>query len=462
MTEGSRNYSVLHELRPEDLPVPFLATDAAGRIVLSNKAAVELWGGGPGTGQWEGSWVIRTADGTILPDGFAASLSMKGVVSGSKEAVVQRPDGSRLRLLIFSKPIHDRENLPAGAAHVIINITPHDLGRQVEQLLASIVESSHDAIVSRNLDGTVTSWNRAAEELYGYAAHEIIGRPHEVLLPRDHLDEEKAITERVRSGGRVEPYETTRVRKDGSLVHISLTASPLRDVNGTIVGMSKIARDITELRRAREHEKLLLGEMSHRAKNILAVAGGLVALAARGAQTPKEMVKSVHERLGAYSRAHDLTRPGLIAGEYASGRPTTLHALMDAILAPYVEHAEPTAEPNIAIDGSDVAVDGNAATNLALVLHEFATNSAKYGSLSRPDGKVRIACCEKGEGISIRWEESGGPAIATTPKSLGFGTLLTRRTVEGQLGGTIDYAWRSGGVVITLELPLARLCAPQT
>ena len=142
-------------------------------------------------------------------------------------------------------------------------------------LLAAIVESSDDAIASKTLDGIVTSWNRAAERLFGYAAEEMIGRPIAVLAAPGRENEMPAILERIRRGERVDHFDTVRRRKDGTLVEVSLTVSPVRDEAGRIVGASKIARDITERRRAEQERELRLGELRHRVKNLLAMVQAL-------------------------------------------------------------------------------------------------------------------------------------------------------------------------------------------
>ncbi|HEX3755148.1 MAG TPA: PAS domain S-box protein [Rhizomicrobium sp.] len=132
--------------------------------------------------------------------------------------------------------------------------------------LAAIVESSEDAIISKDLDGIITSWNAAAERLFGYSAAEIIGRPVTVLIPEDHLDEEPEILARIRRGERISHYETVRQRKDGQLLDISLSVSPLKNADGAVVGASKIARDITERKRAErqlEQQKRRLELLDH-------------------------------------------------------------------------------------------------------------------------------------------------------------------------------------------------------
>src|SRR5262249_54229060 len=202
--------------------------------------------------------------------------------------------------------------------------------------LAEIVESSHDAIVTKDLNAIITSWNKGAERLYGYTSDEVIGKPVTILMPPERHNEEPAILERIRRGERIEHYESVRRRKDGCLIDISLTVSPLRDAAGNVIGASKIARDVSERKRAAEQQDMLTREMSHRVKNAFAVVNGIVALSARSASTPQEMAREIGARLAALTRAHDLARPGLIETSRGT-EPMTFHALVRAILAPYLD-----------------------------------------------------------------------------------------------------------------------------
>ena len=136
--------------------------------------------------------------------------------------------------------------------------------------LASIVDSSDDAIVSKNLDGVITSWNKGAERVFGYAAGEAIGQPITIVIPRERRDEERTILTRIRRGERIDHFETMRQRKDGNLILVSLTVSPVRSASGEIVGASKIARDITAQKRTQEQIATLAREAEHRSKNLLA------------------------------------------------------------------------------------------------------------------------------------------------------------------------------------------------
>ena len=240
------------------------------------------------------------------------------------------------------------------------------------------------------------------------------------------------------------------------MVDISLTVSPVRDRRGNIIGASKIARDITERKRAEERQDLLLREMDHRIKNLFALAIGIVSLSGRSARNVQDLVRSVRERLSALARAHALTLSRGRGDDAQGTKPTTLHSLIRTIIAPH-ENIEDTQGERITIAGPDLGISGSAISSVALLLHEFGTNSAKYGALSAPNGQVEIVGAEHGQTFVLTWTERGGPAIPTPPDDEGFGAILTRATVTGQLGGEISRDWRPEGLVIRLSLPRERL-----
>jgi PAS domain S-box-containing protein len=170
--------------------------------------------------------------------------------------------------------------------------------------LASIVESSDDAIVSKNLDGIITSWNASAERVFGYSAVETVGQPITIVIPQDRRHEEPEILTLIRRGGRVDHFETIRQRKDGTLITVSLTVSPVRNVKGEIVGASKIARDITEQRRNQERIGTLAREAEHRSKNMLANVQAVVNLSE--AETLDDFKKAIKGRINALAHVHSL------------------------------------------------------------------------------------------------------------------------------------------------------------
>jgi PAS domain S-box-containing protein len=315
----------------------------------------------------------------------------------------------------------------------------------------AIIESSDDAILSKDLEGLILSWNRGAERLFGYTSEEAVGKLVTIIIPPDRLDEEPTILEKIHRGERIEHFETVRQRKDLSLVDISLTISPIRNSRGKIIGASKIARDITELKKARERQRLLLREMSHRVKNLFALSGSIVGLSARLAKSPHELAESTRARLSALARAHALTFSDGF-GDTAH-QPTTLQSLIRTIVAPFDEPEH----PRIAVSGIDAGVSGSAVTSLALLLHEFATNAAKYGALSIAAGSVKVVFAEEGDAIVIYWAEHGGPPVAAPNGGLGFGDVLSRIAVSDQLGGEIVRDWGPGGLAIRLSVPRSRL-----
>lgn len=198
--------------------------------------------------------------------------------------------------------------------------------------LAAIVESSDDAIVSKSLDGIITTWNLSAERLFGYTAAEAVGRPITILIPEDRSDEEPAIIARMKAGERVEHFETVRRRKDGTLIDISLTISPIRQSDGKIIGASKIARDISERKRITEHQNMLLREMHHRVKNLFAITGSIITLAARTAHTPEELAEGMKNRLISLSHAHQMTLPPFSGLAQSTDQTTTFFTLLTHLL----------------------------------------------------------------------------------------------------------------------------------
>ena len=315
----------------------------------------------------------------------------------------------------------------------------------------AIIASSEDAIVSKDLDGVILSWNEGATRLFGFTAEEAVGKPVTIIIPPDRLDEEPVILDKIHRGERIEHFDTVRQRKDGSLIDISLTISPIRNSSGKVVGASKIARDITELRKARDRQHLLMREMSHRVKNLFALSSSIVGLSARWTKSPHELAEAARARLSALARAHALTFAH--GFDEAADKPTTLHSLVRTIVAPFDEPEV----PRITLSGIDAEVSGSAVTSLALLLHEFATNAAKYGALSSAEGTVKIVLAEEDHRVLIHWIERGGPPVAAPKDAEGFGGTLSRIAVSDQLGGEIARDWRSEGLTIRLSVPRSRL-----
>lgn len=247
------------------LPVALYTTDADGLITYYNSAAAELWGREPSLGNeyWCGSLKLFWPDGRPMAHDecpMAMAIRSAQPISGV-EAIAERPDGTRYLFVPHPTPLFDEEGCVNGAVNMLLDVTSWRSAEEGAHRLAAIVESSDDAIISKRLDGTITSWNAAAERLFGYTSEEIVGRPLLVLIPEDRRAEEEHIVGRIRNGERIEHFETIRQHKNGDLIDISLTVSPIKRADGVIVGASKIARDIGERRRAdalmaRQNERL--------------------------------------------------------------------------------------------------------------------------------------------------------------------------------------------------------------
>jgi PAS domain S-box-containing protein len=274
---------------------------------------------------------------------------------------------------------------------------------------------------------------------HGYLAEEVIGKPITILIPADRHDEEPKILERIRRGERVEHYETVRQRKDGSKIDISLTISPVKNAEGKIVGASKIARDITDRKRTEAQLVILAREAEHRAKNILATVQATVHLSQ--SDTPDGLKQAIEGRIQALANVHSLFVESRWTG-------AELRTLVTQELAAYCQQGE----PRVRIGGPNVLLESNTAQAVAVTLHELATNAAKYGALSVPDGRVHVEWSRgAGERLVLRWTESGGPPVEP-PARKGFGTRVMESIIRGQLNGEARFDWRAEGLACEIAV----------
>lgn len=240
---------ILYSQLIEVLPVAIYTCNKDGYITSYNQAAAELWGRHPLTEEdrWCGSWKIFRPDGTPLAfDDCPMALTLKnGQPVTGEEIIIERPDGTRKNILPHPQPVFDTLGQLTGVTNMLVDITERKAAEAHQARLAAIVQDSEDAIISKTLEGIVTSWNPAAERLFGYTEQEMIGQPIIKLIPAHLKEEEPAILERLKRGEKVDHFETKRITKDRRLLDISLTISPLRNKQGTIIGVSKIARNIT-------------------------------------------------------------------------------------------------------------------------------------------------------------------------------------------------------------------------
>jgi PAS domain S-box-containing protein len=431
----------------EQLPFAVYVCDRDGLVLRYNHRAAELWGRSPKLGDPDerfcGSYRMFRPDGSLLPHHQCpmADVLRTGISVRQQEVHIERPDGSRGIALVDIEAIKDSSGNVVGAVNCFQDITERKRGEEAALRLAAIIESSDDAIVGKNLDGIITSWNAGAERIFGYLAEEIIGKPIMLLIPPDHRKAEEAIMARIRRGQRVEHYQTVRQRKHGSLIDISLTVSPVRNAQGIVIGASKIARDITEHKRNEAQIVNLAREAEHRTKNILATVLATVRLS--NADTSDDLKQLIEGRIDALAKVHTLFVESRWAG-------AELHRLATQELLAYGGEKE----GRVRIEGPVVMLEPITAQTTAISLHELATNAAKYGSLSAAGGHVEISWSLAADGrLSLRWIESGGPA-ATPPTHRGFGTRVMENMI-GQLRGGVRFDWRDEGLSCEITLPLA-------
>ena len=251
----------------DKLPVAAYICNTVGQIVYFNQHAVDLWGRQPKLNdqadRFCGSFELFSAEGTPIPhDQCWMALALKsGQEFNGQEIIIKRPDGVRLTVLAHVNPIRDESGTLIGAINILIDIQERQQSEQVRALLASIVESSEDAIVSKTLEGKILTWNAGAEKLFGYTAAEAVGQPITMLIPPELLDTEQDILARLRRGERIEHFETERIKKSGQRIDISLSISPMRDSTGRIIGASKVARDISARKQSEAALDLAKNEM---------------------------------------------------------------------------------------------------------------------------------------------------------------------------------------------------------
>ena len=354
-------------------------------------------------------------------------------------------DGSERIVDFAMHPIRDGSGAVAFLHPTGIDITDRKLieaalykNEQRLRSLASIVESSDDAIVSKNLDGIITSWNRGAEQIFGYTAEEAIGQPILIVIPADRHSEEREILTRIRRGERIDHFETIRQRKDGTLIVVSLSVSPVKDADGKIIGASKIARDITEQKRSQEQIATLAREAEHRSKNLLATVQATVRLSQ--SNTSDGLKGAIEGRIQALANVHSLFVKTRWIG-------ADLLTIATQELAPYSERNQ----RRVRIDGPPVLLDPNAAQTIAVTLHELATNSAKYGALSVPNGQVDLVWSHEANGqLHLRWTEAGGPKVQE-PTRKGFGGRVIEQ-MSAQHSGKASFDWRAEGLVCEITL----------
>ncbi|HKH46805.1 MAG TPA: PAS domain S-box protein [Thermoanaerobaculia bacterium] len=470
-----------------------ISTDDEGRVTFLNGVAEALTG-----------WTHAEAAGRPLPDVFhivneysrqpaenpAVQALRQGLVVGlANDTVLIARDGTERPIDDSAAPMLDESGSPVGAVLVFRDVTERRRAEEVQARLAVIVESTHDAIVSKTLDSVIRTWNPGAERLFGYSAEEAVGRSITLIIPPDRLDEEATILARITRGERIEHYETVRMAKDGRRMDISLTISPIRDVEGHIIGASKIARDITERKRADE----ALQEAMEALKKADRRKDEFLALLAHELRNPLAPLRNSLQVLRLASDPDLIDKSREIMDRQLSHMVRLIDDLLDisrislnkmelrrtrVVLADAVSSAVETARPAIQEAGHELTIslppepiylDADF-TRLAQVFGNLLSNSARYTegrgqiwlTAERDGGQVTVTVRDTGIGIPapalpniFEMFSQVDRSMERSAGGLGIGLALVKGLVEMH-GGTVE-AESPGpgqGSALTVRLPV--------
>jgi PAS domain S-box-containing protein len=317
----------------------------------------------------------------------------------------------------------------------------------------TLTDTLPQIIWSGTADGVLDYVSRRWFEFIGIAEDEVEGRPTwvELLHPEDR-ERVAACWKESLATGKTYDVDYRMLHRSGEYRWLRVMALPQRDSNGRLKRWFGTATDIHESRLAVEERELVARELNHRIKNIFSIVGGMIGLSMRERPDMKEFAEELRGRLLALNDAHDFIRPDDRA-RTAQRVSHSFQKLLQRLLQPYDDENG----QRISIEGPDARIDAGAATPLALVFHELATNSAKYGALSTPVGNIRVRFSRTPESVSIEWAERGGVVRAQAPDHAGFGTRLLTLSVEAQLRGSFRRHWEPDGVRVEIEFPLHML-----
>jgi PAS domain S-box-containing protein len=359
-----------------------------------------------------------------------AKLTQAGVALGQGKPVT--PIASTLREA-------DELSMALSAAARELNAR---IGAQAH--LAAIVSSSPSAIVSLSPECIIRSWNDAATILFGYSPGEAVGRPVRILSPEDSVESFDKLYATVRAGSTVHA-DVLRRHKDGHLIDVSINVAPMYDDAGKLVGISSINRDISERKARERHIEFLMREVSHRSKNLLAVVQAIAGQTARYSPSIEEFQARFSDRVHAMARSQDL----LTARNW---KGVSVADVVRSQLAPFADEVS----SRIEMTGPDLQLKPDAVHSISLALHELATNAAKYGALSAPEGRVAIGwdldASTGDKRFRMSWRERGGPP-ARPPDRKGFGHVVITETAAASLRGEVALDFDAAGVSWTLDAP---------
>lgn len=343
-------------------------------------------------------------------------------------------------------PLVDAERSIVGVGLMVEDVAERRRGERANAQLAALVKASGDAIILLSVKGDILTWNPAAERLFGYAADQAIGRSARMLYAEEGDREFEDNYARLRAGEPV-ARDSVRRHRDGHALDVSINVAPIFDEYGRLTGFSAVVRDIREQKRRGEHVRLILRELSHRTKNLLAIVLAIARQTALKSEGIDDFQRRFFGRLQGLSHSHDL----LVKEDWTG---VSIEALVRTQLASFAEMTD----ANLEIAGPHLRLKPEAAQPLGLALHELATNATKYGALSVPGGRLSVTWRRESDPPRLRmeWRERGGPPVEP-PQSKGFGYQLIDWMVASALDGTVSLDFAREGLVWTLDMSLANL-----
>jgi PAS domain S-box-containing protein len=466
-----------------------LDTDLHGAITAWNQAAERLFG-------FTASEAVGQSIRIVIPsarqhehDELTARVE-HGETIDRIETLCKRRDGSLVPIAMTVTALREPAGDIVGVSRVARDLSGRRRVEPVAMRLAAIVESSDDAIVGKDLNGIVFSWNRAAERIFGYTADEMIGRSIRTIIPNDRQSEEDEVIARIHRGERVHHFETIRRRKDGSLLPISLTISPIRDPDGVVVGASKIARDITERKQAEaERARLLsvaqeasrlkdefLATLSHELRTPLNAILGYTRMLRSGLIAPEKKARALDTIERNATSLTEIIEDVLDVSRIISGkiRLNVRPVELQTVIQESIEAVRPAADArNIRIecilDSGEAPVSGDP-ERLQQILWNLVSNAVKFTErggrvqirLEPKDSHVELIVSDTGIGIAPEFLpyvferfRQGDSGVTREYGGLGLGLAITRHLVEMH-GGTIDVtsSGLGAGATFRVKLPL--------
>ena len=438
-----------------------LATFICGpdaRLLRYNKRAEELWGIAPQTGdhRFGGARRLYRADGTLIPPSErpVAQVLKTGVGVRDLELIVERHDGSRIRVLAHIEPLFDDNGRIVGAVNCMQDITAsrrvEDAWRESEQRLAATYAHAAIGITEVDEEGRVLRANEATCAITGYSREELLNSSiFAITHPDDREWDRDNYREQAKGKGVGYLVEKRLIRKDGRVIWIDVRSSTVRDATGRFLYGIRVLHDISERKQAEMHQKLLLDELNHRVKNTLATVQSLATQTLRSAASPEDFRRTFEARIVALSRTHDLLTTRNWQG-------ADLEDVVIQQLGPFASQPG-----RLAVEGDSVALAPRAALTLSMVLHELATNAAKYGALSAPEGRLQVRWTvgrrdadagQAADRVTLTWQESGGPPVVP-PERRGFGSRLIERSTS-ELDGEGQLVFDPAGLRYWITIPL--------